>query len=48
MDKEFGTRKVFFCKTASYSRVLEKSSCKVFPEGPIKEAEYYIAESNGV
>lgn len=35
-------------KTASYSRVLEKSRCKVFPEGPIIEAEYYTAESNGV
>ena len=48
VDKEFETRRVFFRKTASYSRVLEKSRCKVFPEGPIKEAEFYIVESNGV
>ena len=47
VDKDFGTQKVLFCKTATYSRVLEKSRCKVFPEGP-EEAEYYIAESNGV
>ena len=48
VDKDFGTQKVFFCKTATYSWVLEKSRCKVFPEGPIEGAEYYIAESNGV
>ena len=48
VDKEFGSRKLFFCKTANYSRVLEKSRCKVFPEGPIKEAEYYLAERSGV
>lgn len=48
MDKDFGTQKVFFCKTATYSRVLENSRCKEFPEGPIEGAEYYIAESNGV
>ena len=48
MDKDFGTQKVFFCKTATYSRVLENSRYKEFPEGPIEGAEYYIAESNGV
>ena len=47
VDRELGTQKVFFCKTAPYERVLEKSRSKVFPEGP-KEAKFYIAEANGV
>ena len=47
VDRELGTQKAFFCKTALYERVLEKSRSKVFPEGP-KEAKFYIAEANGV
>lgn len=48
VDKDFGTRKVFFCKAATYSRVLEKSRLKVFPDGPTEGVDYYIAECNGI
>ena len=45
-DRDFGTRKVFFFKEASFARVLEKCKHAVFPDAP--EAEYYIADSTGI
>ena len=47
VDKEFGARKIFIHKHASYDRFLQRVKKEVFKDGP-ESASYYIADGCGV
>ena len=47
VDREFGTRKIFIHKRASYDRFLQRIKKEVF-SGGLDDASYYIADGSGV